>query len=398
VRARADSGRGPRRRGARAEIGLALAGKAGAAFGAIGFSSLTPFVRSEFDLPTFLVGGIFAFVFLGALLVIVPAGRISDRFRPGYVLAAATAILVVGLAIAAVAPSEAVLFAGVAICGIGYGGTDPPSNVFVAANVSQRRRGLVMGISHTGLTLGGLLGGLVLPSVAEATSWRVAIAVPIAVGVLLAAWSLWVGGPEPEALRQRREEPVRAQSLAGIGAYGFVMSGMQLTILAYLAVYLVDDAGMTKRTAGFAVGVALAGGTVGRIAWGWFSDRFFHSRVLTLQLVALGSALGLTALAVVGDLPLVWPALFLVGFCAVGWNGVWIATASEMVPSGAVGAATATVLFFAFAGSVAFPPSFGAVVDAVGSWSWAWAIGAAIVGLLVVTLRLIVRRPLGLPP
>jgi len=113
-----------------------------------------------------------------------------------------------------------------------------------------------------------------------------------------------------------------ARRIWSIGAYGFVMSGMQLTILAYLAIYLVDEAGMTKRTAGFAVGVALAGGTVGRIAWGWFSDRFFHSRVLTLQLVALGSALGLAALAVVGDLPLVWPALFLLGFCAVRWEGL----------------------------------------------------------------------------
>lgn len=380
------------RRRAGIEIALALLGKGGAAFGALGFSALTPFVRNEYDLPTFLVGGIFAFIFLGALIVIVPAGRITDRFRSGHVLAAAMGLLCLGIGICALAPNEAVFFVGVAIAGVGYGTTDPPSNVLVAANVGQGRRGLIMGVSHTGLTLGGLLGGFVLPSVAEATSWRWSILVPIVVGLAIAVASAWVGGPQPETLRRKTSEPVRPASLLGLGAYGVVMSGMQLTILAFLAVYLVDDVGMSKRVAGFAVGVTLTGATIGRIAWGWFSDRTVRSRVFTLQLVAFGSAVGLALLAAVGDLPLVWPALFLLGFCSIGWNGVYIATASEMAPSGSVGSATATALIFAFAGSVALPPTFGAIVDGIDSYTIGWLIAAGLVGLLVATLRVLVRR------
>ena len=124
------------------------------------------------------------------------------------------------------------------------------------------------------------------------------------------------------------------------------------------------------------------------MAWGWFSDRLLHSRLVALQLAALGTAAALVILPLVEGGVGVWPLLFVLGFCCIGWNGVWIATAAESVPPTSVGRATSMVLIFAFAGGIVLPPLFGELVDGTGSWLVTWSIGAAAVAGLLLLLRL----------
>ena len=376
---------------ARSEIGLAIAGKAGTAFGAIGFASLAPFIRTDLGLSTTFVGGIISMVFLGAMLAIVPAGRATDRLPAGRAVGIFLLVLVVGLAVAATAPGQAIFFLGTAIVGLGYGAVDPGTNVLVHANTTQRRRGLLMGISHTGLTLGGLLGGLVLPRIAEATDWRVALTAPLALALVTAIWGLTLRGPTPEHRKQQAHEPVRPSSVIGLGLYGFVMAGMQLSLLSLLAVYLVDEIEQSKTTAGLGVSVLLAGATLGRVSWGWLSDRL-RSRVVALQLAALGSAVALVLVPPAGGNPGLWLLLFGLGFCLIGWNGVWIASAAESVGPAAVGQATAVVLVFAFAAGFIFPPTFGKIVDVTSSWPATWLMAAAFVALAFPALALSARR------
>jgi fucose permease len=189
-------------------------------------------------------------------------------------------------------------------------------------------------------------------------------------------FGLWVSGsvasPSAQAV-----EPVRATSLLGIGAYGFLMAGIQLSVLSYLAVYLVDHVDLTETVAGLAIAVTLAGATVGRIVWGAVSDRLFHSRLLVLQLAALGAAVALTVLSAAVAHPSLWPVLFLLGFCAVGWNTVYVTVAAESVDASSVGKATGEALFFSYAGCVSMPLILGAVHDGSDSWLVTWLVAAA---------------------
>ncbi|MGI9658341.1 MAG: MFS transporter, partial [Gaiellaceae bacterium] len=195
----------------------------------------------------------------------------------------------------------------------------------------------------------------------------------------------------PEHREQQTREPLRPSSVASLGAYGLIMAGMQLSVLSLLAVYLVDEIEQSETTAGLGVAVLLAGATLGRISWGWLSDRL-HSRILALQLAALGSALALVLVPPAGGNPGLWLLLFGLGFCSIGWNGVWIAAAAESVNPGAVGQATAVVLVFAFAGGFIFPPTFGKIVDVTSSWPATWLIAAGFVALALPALSLSARR------
>jgi MFS family permease len=363
----------------RFELALAVAGKAAAALGTIGFAALAPFVRDEFDLSSVGVGGVMGVIFVGALIATIPAGRLTDRVPAGRMLGICLLVQALGLAVAILAPSASVFFLAIGLVGLAMGAGDPSTNVLVAMNVPRRRRGLLMGVKQTGFTLGGVVGGLVLPSLAAATSWRIAVLAPIAICVAIGGFGLWVAG-SVLAAPKLPTEPLRPTSLLGIGSYGFLMAGIQISLLSYLAVYFVDQEDLTATKAGFAIAATLAGGTVGRIAWGLISDRLLSSRFLALQAAALGACAALVVLSVAGAHGLVWPVLFALGFCAIGWNTVYVTVAAESVDASSVGRATGQALFFSYAGGLAFPPLLGVIHDGTGSWTVTWLSAAGIAG------------------
>jgi hypothetical protein len=80
-------------------------------------------------------------------------------------------------------------------------------------------------------------------------------------------------------------------------------------------------------------------------------------------------------------------ALF--GFCALGWNGVYIAAIARRAPSGTIGHATGGSLVFTYAGVIVTPPAFAALHDRAGL-SYGTAFGAlalvSAVGIACVVL------------
>ncbi len=251
-----------------------------------------------------------------------------------------------------------------------------------------------MGVKQTGFTVGGLLGGLVLPSVAEATSWRVAVIAPIAACILVGLLGYWTAGVRTAPVQRLTSEPVRAASLLGMGTYGFFMAGVQLSIVGLLAVYLVDRHKLSATSAGLAIAVTLAGGMTGRIVWGVISDRLVHSRFVTLQLAAVGAAAALVVLSVAGAEAVLWPVLFVLGFCALGWNTVYVTVAAESVPAASVGRATGAALFFSYAGALLIPPLLGLLVDGTDSWVVMWLVAAAVAGVGLASFTVASRRML----
>lgn len=379
---------GAAQRSVRAELVLAVSGKTAAAFGTVGLAAISPFVRDEFGLSTFGVGGVIGVVFIGALVATIPAGRLTDRVRAGRMLGGCLGAQAGALVIAALAPNQGVFFLGVALAGLAMGAGDPSTNVLVAMNVTRRRRGLIMGLKQTGFTLGGLLGGLMLPSVAEAAGWRSAVVVPMVLCALVAVAGIAIAGDHPARASRTVGERVRNPSQTPLGVYGFLMAGIQLSTVGLLAVYLVDKGDFSPRLAGWAIAVALVGGTSGRILWGLASDRVKSSRLVTLQIAAAGAGVASMLIAVIDSDVAIWPVLFVLGFCAVGWNTVYVTVAAESVDAASVGRATGAALFFSYAGALAIPPLLGVVVDGTESWTLAWFVAALIgAGGLVAATR-----------
>jgi MFS family permease len=366
-----------RRRAASYGLALSLAALTAASFAAVGFSANAPFIRDSFGLSHAGIGAIASAVYGTASATSVVGGRLTDRTGPGPVLVLSMLALGLGVAIAAVAPGAVVFFAGVLVCGLGYGLVNPPTNV-LANPRSARRRGLAMSVKQSGIPLGGIVAGASLPPVAAVAGWRWAMAAPVAVCALLAFASVTTGGRGgAKATLHRDEQPpdVVLRRFPG-HAFGFLMAGVQVTIFTFLTVYLTEDRHLSAGRAGSMLALLMVGGLVGRLVWGWVSDRRPGDRVRVLQAISLLSGAALVLVPALGTAMLAGAAL-VVGCCAVGWNGVYIATVSESAPPETIGVTTGVALLLVNLGAVVLPPAFGALVGVAG-WQGGWYLCAAL--------------------
>jgi fucose permease len=148
----------------------------------------------------------------------------------------------------------------------------------------------------------------------------------------------------------------------------FLYSGVQLCLTGFLVTYLVAEVELSLVLAGMALAVTHAAGAAGRLAWGWLADRL---RSGTRALI-LNGALSIAGAIATGAIGAHWPvwaigaAAALFGFCAMGWNGVFMAEIARQSPRESVGVATGGSLAITYAGVVAVPPAFAALHDRAG--------------------------------
>lgn len=369
-------------------LGVSVTAMAASTFTTLGLGALAPSLRASLHLSTAELGLIPGLVSLGALAASVPAGHVTDRIGAGRALTLAQLGVTAGVVIAVLAPGRWVFLAGGFVAGVGYGAVNPATNVLSTALVPRRRRALFLSVKQTGVTVGGLAAGLALPRLAQSVGWRSALTLAISVllcGALLGRWVArreaagWFDSTHATSAEPPAPTSLSLPRLAPTALFGFVMSGVQFSLAGYLTVYLVDVHGFSKTTAGTALSVAFASACVGRITWGWLSDRWSPSHATTLSVIAAASAAAIGTMASgVSGLSL-WLIVVMIGLTSIGWNGVYMALITEAASRDGLGRATGRGLTAIYAGSAFVPPLLGAVKDVTHSWPAAWGVGAGAV-------------------
>ena len=367
---------------------------AAGSYATLGFAPLAPLIREDFSLTRWQIGAITAIVFGGAAITSVPSGRLTDRFGAPPMLAASVAAVACGCGLAAVAPGAPLFLMGVAAVGLAYGLITPPTNVIVRGAPTTRHRSLLMSIKQVGVTVGGFVSGVTMPTIAAHAGWRLALLAPAAACALVALAALL----SRRTLAQNSGEGLRATAIGlphgelprrfalGVSGFGFVMAGLQLSFVTYLSLYLKEVHGYQLTAAGISLAVTMAAGTVGRLLWAVISDRFFAARRASgLRLNAVLTMLGLLGLALLPSGVLIWPCVAIVGFACIGWNGVYMTLVADAAPSGRIGRVSGRSLRVMFAGAVVMPPLLGLVADHAG-WTAAWLGAGALAALATVSM------------
>jgi MFS family permease len=368
------------------------------ALSVLSVAPLSPFLLDALDLGRAQVGLFLPAVYLGGVLMSLPAGWLTDRL--GVRLTLGGGLLVVGALVvaAAFAQNLPTMLGALVVAGFGFSVLNPSTGKAVLEWFPPRGRGLAMGIKQTGLTLGGFTAALTLPPIALAFGWRHALATAGALSVVAAVLVLAVyrtpGSPaaaRPTSWPRLAELGVfmRRPGVIVVFASGLALSTAQSSVLAYLALYAKETFALSAVAAGQVLALAQLGGTGSRLAWGAISDRFFGGRrrpgvvasallgAVTYALLALGAALPTAA---------VIPLAVLAGAGAFGWVGLYFALVAEIGGARYAGLLTGVAVAFAWSGVLVGPPVFGLLLQSTGSYVWPWLTLALVAVLVAATL------------
>ncbi len=366
-------------------------------------AAIGPLLSHSLGLSRVELGLLTSAIWGGMLIGMLPFGMLVDRFGERSMLLIGGSLLAGFLLLASRASGFRPLFLALVPAAVGASAASPGGTRALAAWFEPRLRGTAMGVRQTGVTAAGVLAALLLPPIALAYGWRAAfvtVAVLAVAGML--AFVLFYREPAtaPRAGRRHLELAalVRSRTWLAATAYGWVFMGALGSVVAYLSVALVQDAGLSLVQAGLLLAILQVGGIAGRLGFGILSDRL-GSRGAVMSLSAALAVLACLAMALLDHRGTPGSVLvglaFLLGLSCMGWNALYITLTAEVVPiqhaATAVGAGT-TVTFI---GMLAVPPVFGLIADRGGSYAWSWFALAAWAGAGLLVSLAVRDRPAG---
>lgn len=351
-------------------------------------SVAAPALLTALGASTVFVGVYIATVYFAAMLSSLVGSSLVRRWGPIRTSQVALSVGAAGLFLIAV-PRPAVAFVGAVLLGFGYGPITPASSEMLARTTPATRLALVFSIKQTGVPLGGVLAGLMVPLVltTQDARWSMATMAAVSVvGIALAellrrALDAHRDPTAPMPTLSRMIAPLRFviahPVLRPLALCSFVFSAVQVCLSSYLVTFLHSDLGWTIVAAGAASSIAQTAAVGGRVAWGHLADRWRGGPRWTL----FGLAAGMTVVSLAmpwltGDDGHVGVVVLLAffGATAIGWNGVYLGTVARVVPHDQAAMATGGSLFFTYFGVVLGLPSFGLAGHAFGRVGPAFAL------------------------
>ena len=363
---------------------------------------MAPVAAKDLAVSPALVGVYIAITYAGAMFSSLTSGTSVTRFGPIRVSQLGLVLCALGLCLCAL-PWLPATGLGALLIGLGYGPITPASSQILARTTQPHQMSLVFSIKQTGVPVGSMLAGAIVPSLMLGVGWQLSL-MSVAVVCLISAL---LSEPLRAQMDDQRQAglqlklstllaPIRMvlshRALATMAGCSLMFSMVQMSLTTYLVTYLHDDLTYGLVAAGLLLSITQAGGIVGRIVWGYLADQFFSPQKMlaglatSMALCAAATPLLLHMLPVYG----VWTLLLLFGASAIGWNGVYLAEVARQAPEGKASVATGGTLTFTFLGVVIGPPLFGALSTLFGTYGagfWALAATSSLCSLVLWRLK-----------
>ena len=341
---------------------------------------MAPQVAAGLGVSTALVGVFVSISYVGATTASLMGGVAVTRWGAMRVsqwglLACALGL---GLCSAGWLPAMAL---GAAMIGLGYGPITPASSHLLAKTTAPHRMSLVFSIKQTGVPVGIMLGGAIIPSLVLMTSWQASLWVVAAVCLACAVASqpmrAGFDGDRDAAQGVRVSsllQPIRLvlahRVLSMMALSSFLFCMVQMSLSAYLVTYLHTDLAYGLVAAGLILSFSQMGGVTGRVMWGYVADRGLGAMRTLVMLATLMAVCALATATFPPQAPraLVILVLVVFGASAIGWNGVYLAEVARRAPQGKASMATGGTLAFTFLGGLVGPSVFGGLSALFGSY------------------------------
>ncbi|RPJ18662.1 MAG: MFS transporter [Desulfobacteraceae bacterium] len=354
----------------------------------------------ELDVPSSSIGIFMSLIYLGATIVAPVSGYFIDRFGPIGVSQICLVLCALGMGAISI-PVIPIMIIGAFIMGIGYGPVTPASSHLLVRTTPYTMMSVVFSVKQTGVPIGGAMAGAIVPHLIIFLNWKIS-AILVGLSGLILGFSLIPFRKHYDTERSDLSRfswknaagsikmVVLHNELRRIVIASFFFSTMQLCLISFIVVYLINDVKMSLVQAGIVLAAAQGGGIIGRVLWGAMVDRGTGPR---LMLGVLGIAMAAGAIASAAFSP-EWPfsgiliVCTLYGAAAIGWNGVYLAEVARVAKPEFAGMATGGSLFFTFAGILIGLPAFSLIIEKSGSYPLGFGIIAAATFICGIALLL----------
>ena len=363
------------------------------------FPVIAPRLAPDLGVPASMVGYQLSIAYGVATLATAFASGTIPRFGACRVTQAGLVLCATGMLLAMSASITAIVVASV-LLGLGMSVMTPASTHLLFRFSPAENRNLIFSIKQTGVPLGWLVIALTAPAITYAFGWRWALGMVMAVAIvtivaLQRVRDTWDDDRQPD---RGRGQPLfagmallwRVRPLRWLGIATFFYSFVQLCCASYLVIMLVEEVEYTLVAAGLLLSVMQCSGVVGRVAWGWLTDRSGDGLATLFRL----NVVMLACCMLVAFVSPQWPLFALVILCValgaavVGWNGVFLAEIARRSPPGMVSVATGGAMVWNFGGILVGPATFATAYKWIGSYTatFGWLTLIAALGLLFITL------------
>ncbi len=386
-------------------LALMTGAQAGASVVQQALGALSPTFVATFALSKAQLGAIFTAMMLGSASCTALAGALTDRWGERRLLLISGVLMACALIAVPFIHAYWWIVVTIAVFGAAYAASTPAGGRAVLSWF-DRDRGLAMGIRQTGVPVGGTLGAIMLPLVAHVGGYGAAF-VFAAVVVIITTLIAYVGYP---GSREERAAPqsfaalargmrvlARDPRLIGVTLTCMILVSIQLALNAFVTVTAVSVVGTTAALGAAALALAQLSAAVGRLWWGFASDRLFGGdRTLPFAIICALASLSAATLGMLGHgmVAVLVIATALLGFSGAGWNGLMAAALAEVGGVERAASAIGLALTAIFGTSALAPLAFGALADRF-SLREAWMLTAALAlaGMVpALWLRLLLRK------
>jgi MFS family permease len=342
---------------------------------------IAPAIVSALGLPNSAIGIYISLIYMSAVCSALYSGTLISKWGPIRVSQAGLLLCGIGLGLSTTGV-VALGLVGAVIVGLGYGPITPASSHILIRTTPRHRLSIVFSIKQTGVPVGGIAAGLLIPPQQLSFGWVWALVSASAACVVMALIAQLVragldtdrGHTTKQSLIASLLQPIRLvaadRQLRVLAACSFAFAGVQLSLTTYLCSYLNLSLGWSLLAAGVALSVTQAAGMAGRIIWGAIADAGLGARrtLILLNAVMIVSCVGTAMFG--SEMPRFWifAILIVFGASAVGWNGVFLGHIARLAPEGKASLVTGGALAFTFFGTVFWAPLFGLLADATASY------------------------------
>ena len=383
-------------------------------------------IAHEFGLSPIALGYLFSSFLWAYVLMMLPGGRLIDRWGPHVVASVATVVWSTAqMATGMVGSFAAMLMVRLGL-GVGEAPFAPISYSSVRIWSPYTERGTAIAAISCGSTLGLALGAPAVAWLIETLSWRWSFIITGAVGfVWVAVWAALVSTPEktgwlPPAERDHifagRDAGIPPPSHSGVGYLGLIRSpamwGLFISqgclvytgylYISWLPNYLQTARHLSILNSGIYTAIPFLISTVVGVVANWVGDR-----VLTAEAVRGGSrrylvALSLLFMAAGLGIPFVQSLAAVITLITIAVSAAHVGPAANgalvgdlLRSPGDAGRATAFLVLGGNSFGLLAPIVTGYVVAATGSFNAAFVVAGALALVGAVAALALVRGTLG---